>query len=246
MQFRKRTTGPLDDNKWYLRPNKGYNKNIQGNNKHKLNHGSYDVLPNCTGYSYGRWMECQEMKKSDLPSYTTAEEYLNKNTVYEEGWIPRVGSIMVWQKGKQGKKDGSGHVENVEDMKKNADAFNSTSGWNAKKKRVWTQTIEAGSKFNYYYKKDYTYLGCIYPKENFGIGFFGTIPTENLKAGSKGKQVKNLQIFLCWCLGIHLSIDGHYGSATTKAVREYQKKYGLQIDGKFGPACRKTASSIKF
>lgn len=246
MDFRKRTTAPLDDNKWYLRPQKGYNKNIRGCQDHKLNHGPYDVLPNCTGYSYGRWMEAQGYTTSSLPSYTTAEEYLLKNTVYEEGYIPRVGSIMVWQKGKKGKGDGSGHVENVESIDKNANAFNSTSGWHATKKRMWTETIKAGSKYDYFYKKGYTYLGCIYPKENFNISYFGTLPTKNLKTGDKGTQVKYLQLFLCWCLGIHLAMDGHYGPATYKAVRQYQQKYSLEVDGKFGPACRKKAATIKF
>lgn len=247
MKFIKRTTNPSNENKWYLRPNKGYNHNIQGNTDHGLNHGKYDVLPNCTGYSYGRFMECQEMTKCDLPQNTTAEEYIAKNKTYEEGWIPRIGSIMVWAKGKATtKKDGSGHVENVEDIDKKANAFNGTSGWNATKSRVWTQTIKAGSKFDYKYKLGYKYIGCIYPKENFGFSFFGTLPTENLKYGCKGKQVKNLQIFLGWCLGVRLDIDGHYGPDTLKAVKQFQKQYGLEVDGKFGPACRKKAKTIKF
>lgn len=244
MKFVKRTTNPADDNKYYLRPPKGYNDNIRGNKEHGLNHGTYDVLPNCVGYSYGRFMECQQMTKTDLPDHTPAEQYLAKNKKYEEGWIPRVGSIMVWAKGSEKTtKDGSGHVMNVEEMKSNGDAFNSESGWNATKSRVWTQTVKA---FKYKYKSGYTYLGCIYPKENFGIGFFGTIPTENLKLKSKGKQVKNLQIFLCWCLGIRLDIDGHYGPATYNAVLKFQKKYGLETDGKFGPQCRKKAATIKY
>lgn len=247
MQFRKRTTSPLDDNKWYLRPNKGYNHNIQGNTKNKLNHGKYDVLPNCSGYSYGRWMECQEMTKCDLPQNTTAEQYIAKNTKYEEGWIPRIGSIMVWAKGKATtKKDGSGHVENVEDMDKKASVFNSESGWNAKKKRVWTETIKLNSKYTYVHKSGYTYLGCIYPKENFGFSFFGDLPNKPLKLKSKGTQVKNLQLFLCWCLGIKLDIDGKYGPDTYNAVIKFQRKYGLEVDGKFGPKCIAKAKTIKF
>ena len=57
MKFIKRTTSPKDDNKCYLRKPKGYNECIRGNTKNGLNHGVYDVLVNCTGYCYGRYME---------------------------------------------------------------------------------------------------------------------------------------------------------------------------------------------
>lgn len=56
MKFIKRTSNPSNDNKCYLRLSKGYNKCIQGNPKSGVNHGVYDVLPNCTGYCYGRYL----------------------------------------------------------------------------------------------------------------------------------------------------------------------------------------------
>lgn len=54
-----------------------------------------------------------------------------------------------------------------------------------------------------------------------------------LSTGSRGKDVKELQAKLNEN-GFHLDVDGVYGPKTEKAVKEYQKKNGLQIDGLAG------------
>lgn len=235
MQFRKRTTAPLDDNKYYLRKPKGYNKCIQGNPKKKANHGVYDVLPNCTGWCWGRFLESQEYTTCKLPT-SDAGKWLKDNKVYEEGFTPRLGSILVYSK-----KDGAGHVVFVESIDKKGNLLVSESGWNANK-RMWTQTIKP---HKYTYKTGYKYEGCIYPAENFETPYYGTLPTKNLSYGSKGKDVKYLQDFLNWCMGSYLAVDGSYGPAVRNVVKEYQKKYNLVVDGKFGPACRKKAKEIR-
>ena len=183
-------------------------------------------------------LESQKWTSCKLPT-GNAETWLDKNTTYPEGFTPRVGSIMVYQ----GKGSKAGHVVFVEDIDKKGNVLVSESGWNATKKRVWTQTFKP---HKYTYKTGYTYLGCIYPVENFEIGYYGTLPSTNLKYGDKGTQVKYLQDFLNWCLGETLSVDGHYGPAVRNAVKKYQKQYGLEVDGKFGPACRAKAKTIKF
>lgn len=66
-----------------------------------------------------------------------------------------------------------------------------------------------------------------------------------LKKGSKGLQVKNLQNFLNWYGGYQLVVDGDFGGATDKAVKDFQKKTGLSVDGQFGPASLNMAKSIK-
>lgn len=244
MQFIKRLTTPDKDNKYYLRPNKGYNKCIQGNTEHGINHGKYDVLPNCTGWCYGRFLESQEFEKCNLPT-SNAETWLNKNTTYQEGWTARVGAILVFAKGKVGNsKDGAGHVIFVEAIDKKGTLTVSESGWSARK-RMWTDKMKIQKNGGYKYSSKYTYLGCIYSPTNFEQYFYGELPTVNLHRGSKGKQVKRLQQFLNWCLGTDLEIDGSYGGKTEKAVRNFQKQYNLEIDGKFGPACRKTAKTIQ-
>lgn len=244
MKFVKRTTAPSKDNKYYLRPDEGYNKCIRGNTKHGINYGRYDVLPNCTGYCYGRFLESQHKKECDLPT-SNAETWLDKNKIYQEGWGARVGSILVFAKGKVGNADdGAGHVVFVEGIDKKGTLLVSESGWSAKK-RMWTAKMKIQKDGGYKYSSKYTYLGCIYSPTNFENYFYGTLPTKNLHPGSKGTQVKNLQQFLNWCIGTDLRIDGSFGGKTEKAVREFQKKYKLSNDGHFGPACRKKAKEIK-
>jgi hypothetical protein len=52
---------------------------------------------------------------------------------------------------------------------------------------------------------------------------------ETLKKGSKGESVKTLQEFL------KITVDGDFGSKTESAVKSYQKKNGLVVDGTVGP-----------
>ena len=66
-----------------------------------------------------------------------------------------------------------------------------------------------------------------------------SVPNTNsddgsLKRGSKGDKVKELQIKLNK-VGNNLVVDGSFGSATEKAVKEFQKKYNLTVDGIAGP-----------
>ena len=74
--------------------------------------------------------------------------------------------------------------------------------------------------------------------------YTGKLPKEVVKRGSKGSDVKNVQKFLNWCLGAGLKVDGKAGKKTASAIKKFQKKYGLEVDGKFGSACRKKAAEI--
>lgn len=69
------------------------------------------------------------------------------------------------------------------------------------------------------------------------------VTVHDLKKGSKGESVKALQILLigygCSCGSS--GVDGSFGPATEKAVKEYQKSVGLDADGVVG---RKTWSKL--
>ncbi|MFC7442898.1 spore cortex-lytic enzyme [Laceyella putida] len=57
-----------------------------------------------------------------------------------------------------------------------------------------------------------------------------------LKPGSRGGNVYDLQGRLKF-LGFYTGkIDGHYGDRTTKAVRLFQYRFGMKVDGVAGPA----------
>ena len=72
----------------------------------------------------------------------------------------------------------------------------------------------------------------LYSVEQGGGG--GTVTYPTIKQGSRGEVVTQLQSFLS-SLGSTLAIDGIFGSGTASAVRAFQKKYGLDVDGIVGP-----------
>ncbi|MGE0629279.1 MAG: peptidoglycan-binding protein [Hyphomicrobiaceae bacterium] len=63
------------------------------------------------------------------------------------------------------------------------------------------------------------------------------ILTERLKLRDEGDQVKVLQQLLR-AQGYDLEVDGNFGSGTLKAVRDFQSREGLKVDGIVGTATR--------
>lgn len=58
---------------------------------------------------------------------------------------------------------------------------------------------------------------------------------ETLRYGSRGTQVRNLQYKLRQWGYYNGSIDGIFGSATLEAVKFFQRRNGLTVDGIVGP-----------
>lgn len=56
---------------------------------------------------------------------------------------------------------------------------------------------------------------------------------KDYRQGSTGKKVRLIQEWLC-LHGLNVLIDGDFGPATTHAVREFQRKKGLEVDGVVG------------
>jgi GH25 family lysozyme M1 (1,4-beta-N-acetylmuramidase) len=75
------------------------------------------------------------------------------------------------------------------------------------------------------------------PKDSTETPIRYPIPTRNLKKGSKGDDVKWLQVELSK-VGYGLTVDGIFGPKTDSAVRDYQKKNGLMVDGIVGAITR--------
>lgn len=92
------------------------------------------------------------------------------------------------------------------------------------------------------------------PEKKTYSGAFPTLPTstgcfklgdgyETLK--SYKAQIKRVQDFLNWYLDAKLKVDGCYGEKTRDVVLKFQKKHGLQPDGKFGPKTLAKAKTVK-
>ena len=58
-------------------------------------------------------------------------------------------------------------------------------------------------------------------------------------------NIKKTQKLINWALGTKLTVDGHYGDATTKAVMKMQGKFGLDKNGKFGKLCLAKCKALK-
>ncbi len=70
-------------------------------------------------------------------------------------------------------------------------------------------------------------------------------PVTSLKLGSQGQEVRNVQRKLK-DLGFYKgTVDGDFGEATEKAVKAFQKQYGLTVDGKVGSATMAKLASAK-
>lgn len=64
-----------------------------------------------------------------------------------------------------------------------------------------------------------------------------TAPNDNISKGMEGESVQWVQ----WCLnhtGYSVAESGTYDAATESAVREFQEKYEIRIDGIVGPETR--------
>lgn len=239
--YKQRTETPKETDKNYINVDfGGKNKCIAINTKNGY------VLPNCTGYCFGRWLELLG-KTPDLSIYQ-AELWFTHKDKYERGYYPKIGSIICWSKGNpKNPKDGAGHVAIVEDIYLDGTILCTMSGSNTNKK-FWRQKLTPP----YSYGKKYNLQGYIYnpieytePKTHFP-GIFPKLPLikKCLSYGDKGEQVKYLQIFLNWCNSCKLIIDGSFGPATEKQVRLYQENYNLKVDGLFGPASLDKAKKI--
>lgn len=79
-------------------------------------------------------------------------------------------------------------------------------------------------------------LGGVRPKYEGGEV---TVTLSTLQEGSKGVQVKTVQrllnaLYYTDSNGKKLTVDAEYGTKTIQAVKKFQKKRGITVDGVFG------------
>jgi Surface antigen len=119
VEFHKRTKAPSESNKYYIKTTyHGYNKCIL------INELTGSVLPNCTGYAWGRFMECQNNVHDCELSRGNAENWYGKDDGYQRGRTPKLGAVICWSDS-----DGAGHVAIVEKVYDNGDVDTSNSAY---------------------------------------------------------------------------------------------------------------------
>lgn len=75
--------------------------------------------------------------------------------------------------------------------------------------------------------------------------YAGTIAKPVLSYGDNNAQVGYLQKFLNWYGKYGLNIDGIFGSATEKALKDFQKKEKIEVDGIYGKGSQGAANKYK-
>lgn len=232
--FTPRLTRPQAGNKYYIQSPKGYNGAILGSPKDS----KCNVLANCVGYANGRFNEIVGEMKYQFICY--AENFYAQAQKYKlkVGKEPKLGGIMVWQKGSTlSKVDGAGHVAIVEMIYPDNRIMTSESGWNAKKP-WWTQ-VRTNANGRWGQNSNYIYLGCIYNpnvKDTDKVCPYKK-PTKAVTKGQKGDDVKWVQWYLKQ-YGFTIAVDGSFGNNTYNTVCNFQSLKGLEIDGKVGPITR--------
>lgn len=223
MSFTPRLTRPEAGNKYYITvASGGYSRAING----KPTDPDCDVLHNCVGYAYGRFHEIAGRTEMDLFDPVNAENIFANAQQHglKTGSTPKVGALIVWQKGATlSKEDGAGHVAVVEEIGVGGEIRTSESGYGASKP-FWCGEY----KPPYAYKKDYKLLGFVYQPE--------PMPVRALRKGDKGAEVELMQSRLAACGYLRKSeIDGSFGRITLGAVLAFQFEHGLDVDGVCGP-----------
>ena len=156
--FTARLIKPGKNNKYYIRKaNGGYSDAILG----RPTDPDCNVLANCSGYSYGRFNEVGQWGFCKYLAPVNAENFMKYAQGCEIGMSPKVGAVMVWQKGPtQSSSDGAGHVANVEQIVSETEVITSESSYNGS--AFYTKRRSKGDNGKWGQEGDYTFLGFIY------------------------------------------------------------------------------------
>ena len=129
--------------------------------------------------------------------------------------MPEIPGLVLWMRGHAGIYIGNGEFIECAGAPKGMVRGRITNG-----------RVVKGSPFTHWFKDTYiTYAPAV------------------VSMGSKGPAVSALQTDLNK-LGYKLAVDSSFGPATDKAVRDFQRKNGLAVDGIAGPATLDTIKNM--
>ena len=157
--------------------------------------------------------------------------------VENDGRTPKPGDFIFYDWDDSGKGDNTGssdHVGIVEKVSGGKITVIEGNYSNAGKRR----TIAVNGKYIRGYgvpKYDAEKATKPAAKKKAYTGTFPKLPARGYFAfGDTGMQVKNLQKFLNWYGNYKLVVDGEIGAKTIAAVREFQSRVNIKVDGLFG------------
>ena len=155
MRFVPRFEAPTIDNLNYIKTTYGgYNKCIV------IDAETGQVIPNCVGYSWGRFIECQGLTDCNLSRGNATNWYGNTSDGYERGALPKLGAVICYSGGS----DNAGHVASVEQVNDDYSIIVSESTIGG----VYFRTKTLYPPL-YFWGGLYTFQGFIYPDTDFGI-----------------------------------------------------------------------------
>jgi surface antigen len=226
--FTPRTERPEKGNKYYITiASGGYNTAIKG----KPTDPYCDVLSNCVGYAVGRFHEIANRPQFDLFDPINAENIFANAQQHglKTGNEPKLGALIVWQKGATLKPDdGAGHVAVVEQINPDGSIITSESGWNCTNP-FWLTNRRAP----FGYMDGYKLLGFVYQPESNKNPY--TEPARTLKKGAFGADVKWMQWELAESGYLRQNeIDGSFGTITLGGLLAFQFEHVLEVDGVCG------------
>ena len=182
MEYTPRLTAPsVNDKNFINTAYGGYNKCIARDSR------GY-VLPNCTAYCWGRYLELDG--SCQLPT-TDAENWFPNATAptwgaYKVGQTPKVGAIACYARGKQGvHSDGAGHVFVLEEDLGNGKWRWSESNYSGTLANGKYWRLVEGYPNRYLTGSTWRFQGYIYPHTNFVAS-----PVEPVNRDSTRNQIE--------------------------------------------------------
>jgi peptidoglycan hydrolase-like protein with peptidoglycan-binding domain len=86
--------------------------------------------------------------------------------------------------------------------------------------------------------------GIVGPETRAALGKVAAQPQQSLRWGASGAGVQDLQSQLNQAGGYNLKTDGEFGNRTYSAIRDFQSRAGLPVDGFAGPNTRAAIDEV--
>lgn len=200
--------------------------------------GTYG-MPNCVTYAWGWWFRTwgdptfKNRVAGDPPViWNNYKKFANGG----RGTYPRVGAMMIWRTS-----GGGGHIAICKSYKNAASVTWVESNFSARqpgKQNLYWREVKNRNPRAYVG----TFLGYIYMYTSCPYTYPTTVLNRRKYEYGKIKVGKSEVKWLQWQLqrtGDYSGrIDGFFGPTTEAAVKAFQKRYGLEVDGSVGPITR--------